>query len=98
MTSSTWGTVGRLLDANLSEKKVRGADPKEVAPKLQPLTLSSEWAKFTTAWTKQVPAEDGRVENGDLTPFVQPDVVLTSKPELLDRDTSGFALTAVHPS
>jgi hypothetical protein len=57
----------------------------KVAPKLQSLTLSSAWPILTNSWTKETPAEDGRIEEGDTAPF-EPNVVLTNSPEILNGD------------
>jgi hypothetical protein len=57
----------------------------EVAPKLKPLTLSSAWPTFTKSWTKEVPSEDGKIKEGDTTPF-EPNAVLTNSPEILNGD------------
>lgn len=56
----------------------------EVAPKLQPLTLSSKWAMLTGAWSKEVPAEDGKIASEETEPYRNP--VLTNRPEILNGD------------
>lgn len=57
----------------------------EVAPKLQPLTLSSKWAMFTGAWVKEVPAEDGKIAPEETEPYLS-NPVLTNRPEILNGD------------
>lgn len=62
---------------------------EQVAPKLKPLTVSSSWPKLTEAWLKEVPSEDGRLEGASLAQF---NPVLTSRPELLNGDSSGYGI------
>lgn len=58
----------------------------EVAPALQPLTVSSAWPRFTRSWTKEVPLENGAFRDDEAVVF-EPNVVLTSRPEILQSAT-----------
>jgi hypothetical protein len=62
-----------------------------VAPKLKPVTLSSAWPTYTTAWTKEIPPEDGNIEEGETAPFT-PVAVLTNAPEILESSGMDYKI------
>lgn len=56
-----------------------------IAPKLKPLTVSSEWQKYTDLWLEPVPTEDGRWEETETGPHAS-NAILTNRPQILNGD------------
>jgi hypothetical protein len=69
-------------------KPTQEAWDKDVAPQLKPLTFSTSWPTLTEAWLREVPSEDGLLD--DSSPVRNP--VLTSRPEVLASDKTGYTI------